>query len=215
MDIGVNVGYYTLPFANRLQLLGGTGAVHAFEPVEANFRAFASGVDANRLSERVRLHRYGLGERFEEVQISMTEDGETGNAVVVSPELAKEREIAHFEKIQILCLDNLVEELNIQRFDLIKIDIEGGEISFLRGARNFITRFLPVIYGEFNSYFIDVNGQKTQEAIDFLAQLGYRCHRQLSRSHHFAPIGVYQEGIGDLLFLPPTIPAADLSFWAD
>jgi hypothetical protein len=48
---------------------------------------------------------------------------------------------------------------------LIKVDIEGGEINFLRGAERFIQTGRPFIYGEFNSFWLDLYDQSFEEVL--------------------------------------------------
>ena len=50
-------------------------------------------------------------------------------------------------------LDDLGEEVHLDRLDLIKLDIEGHEDEFLRGGAGMITRHLPIIYMEVNKAY--------------------------------------------------------------
>jgi FkbM family methyltransferase len=49
-------------------------------------------------------------------------------------------------------LDDLVDELKLDRLDFIKIDVEGFEQQVFEGARRTLARFKPVIYFELNSW---------------------------------------------------------------
>jgi hypothetical protein len=50
----------------------------------------------------------------------------------------------------LVTLDAFVEENNVPRVDILKIDVEGAEVSLLRGAEQSIRRFRPVIMLEMN-----------------------------------------------------------------
>ena len=81
LDIGANVGYYSIPFARRIKELGG-GSVYSFEPVRANFEALSSAVEKNDVAQIVLPQRFGLGDSNEVIGIAMTDGGNTGNAVI-------------------------------------------------------------------------------------------------------------------------------------
>ncbi|MEL6652985.1 MAG: FkbM family methyltransferase [Bacteroidota bacterium] len=151
LDIGANVGYYSIPMAQGLASLGGT--LYAFEPLSQNFEALSRSVTHNQLSN-LHLHKIGLGEKSEQLNIALTEGGETGNAVITNQALIDEKGFVPKESIQVESLDEIAPDLGLDRCDFIKVDIEGAEIFFLRGAKALITKHRPVIYGEFNSYFM-------------------------------------------------------------
>lgn len=210
LDIGANIGYYSIPFGHRLKELG-EGAVYSFEPVAANFEAMRVGIEKNGLGDVVHPQQVGLGERNESVGISMTEGGNTGNAVISTEQLVQERGFEATEQIQLRRLDELQQELQIPRCDFIKIDVEGAEIVFLRGAREFLKDHQPILYGEFNSYFMERTGVDIQEAWDFFMSLGYTCLVEDSHSGRFDRVNECRPGLCNLLFLPST---AD-SRWSD
>jgi hypothetical protein len=49
----------------------------------------------------------------------------------------------NFEVVQGKTLDSIVRELNLERVDFIKMDIEGGELDAVYGAKETITNFKP------------------------------------------------------------------------
>jgi FkbM family methyltransferase len=79
----------------------------------------------------------------------------TGNAVIVkcgiSPDFFKTN---INNKAQMKKLDTFVKEQKIETCHLIKINVEGAEVMFLRGAISFIGQHRPIIYREFNNYFL-------------------------------------------------------------
>jgi FkbM family methyltransferase len=64
------------------------------------------------------------------------------------------------------------------RIDLIKIDIEGGELAALRGAVSTISSHRPAIIFECGSeYFLDSHGLSRRDLYDFITEkLGYRIY---------------------------------------
>lgn len=49
-------------------------------------------------------------------------------------------------------LDTIIESLQLDRIDLVKIDIEGFEYKILRSGYEALRRFNPLIYFEFNTW---------------------------------------------------------------
>ena len=55
----------------------------------------------------------------------------------------------------------------------IKIDVEGYEAAALRGARETLTRFSPLLFLELHNQLVAANGSDPNEALDELESLGY------------------------------------------
>lgn len=121
-DIGANVGYYTLLFADRV---GASGCVIAFEPSPVNFRRLA---DACGTRGNVRLKRCGLGNISGHLPFQQGEDslGATSRVLVD----AVDREL-----VEIKVGDELIAS-GVQRPNVIKMDVEGFEGEVLEGLGN-------------------------------------------------------------------------------
>ncbi|MEO1483615.1 MAG: FkbM family methyltransferase, partial [Myxococcota bacterium] len=133
LDVGANYGFYSTLFAC---LSGSRGRVHAFEPVRSTRQELESNLLLNRLSSRVQVHDFGLGNSNEVVSF---ESGE-------SHSLAR-RGSGNIEAI-IRRFDD-VEDLP-HHVDFIKVDVEGDELRVLEGARLMIQRCRPRIAVEIN-----------------------------------------------------------------
>lgn len=70
------------------------------------------------------------------------------------------------EKVPMLSLDNLVEELKLPRVDIIKIDVEGAGLSVIKGALKTISKDKPII-------FFEVHNELEGQALEVLRALGY------------------------------------------
>jgi hypothetical protein len=70
-------------------------------------------------------------------------------------------------------LDLFFEQHNIDRLDLIKMDIEGAELRALRGGTESIRRFRPVILIELNPGTLERDGCSVPDVVVFLEDLGY------------------------------------------
>ena len=172
LDVGANIGFWSIPLANHLR---GRGCLHAFEPVPANFKRLSENVRGNTLEDTAHLHEIGLSDQNGSLQISLREDfadgAETGNATIVvdSYDLLFE-----CKQIRVDRLDDIFDSLGISRLDFIKVDIEGHEDKFLAGAGNVIRRFRPILYVEINKVHYQRQGRDVATVFeDWLKRSSY------------------------------------------
>jgi FkbM family methyltransferase len=139
--------------ASRLEAIG--GYLHVFEPVHANCSRLQENLAINGLQFRATVHECALSSCSGTAEIKRGGDflagSETGNATVVFSRC--DRKMLSVEQTTVRRLDDLIQEIRLERLDLIKLDIEGHETDFLRGGADVISRFLPIIYLEVNKYF--------------------------------------------------------------
>ncbi|MDR1361333.1 MAG: FkbM family methyltransferase [Rickettsiales bacterium] len=139
LDVGGFIGDSVLVFRKHFQ-----NKIISFEATGENFALAQRTAELNNITNIVQEH-LALGERAGTVYF--TNDKESGN---------KENSADIGEPTQMDTLDNYARENNI-RIGLIKVDIEGGEQAFLRGALETIKRDRPImllsIYHNFNDLF--------------------------------------------------------------
>jgi FkbM family methyltransferase len=156
LDVGANIGFYTIPMASAVQ---GGGRLHAFEPLACNCSRLNENVRRNGLDHVVQLHQIGLSDQNAVLRISLREDfakgAETGNAAIV---IDHDDERFACLDVRVAPLDEIVPSLAIDRLDFVKLDIEGHEDKFLAGARGTIQRFRPIIFLEINDRFYERRG---------------------------------------------------------
>jgi FkbM family methyltransferase len=134
MDCGANQGIYACAFG---ALVGPLGRVYAFEP-----QAYAT----EALRRNARLNGFA---HVSVEQVAISNKNSTVTLDVSSgPNVAS---IVHnrggTEKISVptISLTSFAERVDLQRLDLIKMDIEGAEYDALAGAGPIIARFKPTI----------------------------------------------------------------------
>ncbi len=142
LDVGANIGWHTTLMS---RLAGAEGEVHAFEPVPPTFEDLKRNVALNGAGAKVFLNNFGLGDRESTAEIHLFRDLPSGHATLAG----KDNQPSIVFPIRIKTLDSYLEEKNIVRVDFIKVDIEGAEMMFLKGARKvFEQQTPPVIYME-------------------------------------------------------------------
>ncbi len=198
-DVGANVGFYSIALAKRLQPLG--GSLYAFEPVSSNFSRIVESTKLNGLEQVIQSFNLALGDEEGSIEMYMedTNQATSGNAILRKGKTADEGR--HNVTARITKLDTIAEEKNIKACHLIKIDVEGAEVMFLRGGINFISEHRPIIYGEFNSYWIKQFGHSFTDVVDLMKPLDYRFFKQENKGQ-FVEVLNPEEGIQDMILAP-------------
>lgn len=166
LDIGANIGWYSLLFAKRLP----ESKVYSFEPIQDTYKYLTKNIILNG-AENVFCFNIGLSEKED----SLTYYYFPGGSV-----LASEKNLIDCPKAQeTVCtvdvLDKFVASQKIDKIDLIKCDVEGGELSVIKGGINSIKKFLPIIFIElFERWAVQFN-YHPNEVIRILNEVGYGC----------------------------------------
>ena len=172
-DVGANVGWYTLALARRVAgSRGASGRVYAFEPVPSTYATLQANVALNNLADTVRLSDTGLSDISGEVAFFVPT--QTGS-VAASQRQLFDREANTKITARVARLDDVVRQLDLRRLDLIKCDIEGGELLMLRGGMDTIRRWHPVLFLELLRKWSRAYGYHPDEVIQLLGNEGYRC----------------------------------------
>jgi FkbM family methyltransferase len=202
LDIGANVGLWSVPLGWRLRELG--GCVHCFEPVPSNFEILCEQIRNNGLEATVRPERVALGEHSGVVTLAIMEQNPetlTGNAMIVNSD-----ERGRTSTAPLVTLDEWADQRSVSSCHLVKMDIEGAELAVLRGGTEFIQKHRPLIYGEFNSYWMQVGGCSICDVAQILFPFDYRMYAQIERGG-FSRINLPQPGLEEVLFLPIETPS--------
>jgi FkbM family methyltransferase len=158
IDIGANLGFYTIFFASRSNI----EKVYAFEPDPRNFSQLHANIFLNNLHDKVILYNVALSSKNgnETLYLSRKKQNyenyklNTGTSSLIFNETRHSEQVAI--TIQARRLNDLVEIEN--QSVAIKIDVEGHEFEVLRGMDNFLKKNQCVILLEiFNDHFEAVN----------------------------------------------------------
>ncbi|HKF49237.1 MAG TPA: FkbM family methyltransferase [Terracidiphilus sp.] len=163
LDVGANMGYFTLLLS---RLVGETGVVHSFEPTQRMSEKLQRHIELNRASN-VRAHHLALSDTVTETRLIESPGDSLSNT-----RLAREDEPGA-ESVSVSTLDKFVEESAIDHIDFIKIDIEGSEARFLRGAAKALKRWRPTLLIEINPGMLAQFGSTREEVISMLQELDY------------------------------------------
>lgn len=163
LDIGANIGYFTMLAAS---LVGKEGHVHAIEPNARNTKLVEASRRANEYTN-ITIHQVAASNSEGLLALNYT----YSNGTTADPS----------EDLGALLGSNTVPSIRIdtllgptETIDFIKIDIEGAEYRALAGAAGVIERSRPVIVSEFSPTAMPgFSGVTGIEYLQFLTSKGY------------------------------------------
>ena len=129
LDVGANVGAYTLMFATWV---GETGRVFAFEPAPDACEGLRTHVMMNGFDDRVTILEAAAAEMVGTAAFALHPSGGASSLELASVDNATRVTVAT-ETIDSVCRAHALLPA------VIKIDVEGAELDVLRGARNTLT----------------------------------------------------------------------------
>lgn len=131
LDGGSHLGTFT-----RAALLDGASKVVAFEPAARNIHCFKKTFAGEIEDGRVVLIEAAIWDTPGSVPFLIGEDEHRGSA----QGRVLDGAVGH---VRAVTIDETIQELQLQRVDFIKMDIEGSERQALRGAAKTLQQFAP------------------------------------------------------------------------
>lgn len=131
VDVGANIGFFTVPVAHRNRRAN--CRVYAFEPIPSNYQALVENIQINDL---VDVFPYNLAlsnaTGILSMHVNVDNDVETGNAVALSNWKTPIDRTVNCE-VNAGRFDDWIRSANLDRVDVVKIDVEGHELFVLEG----------------------------------------------------------------------------------
>lgn len=163
VDVGANVGYYTLLAAS---LVGSGGRVLAFEPSPYAFDRLVETIERNSLSQVCAIQS-GLGDGSGEGRLFLPLRDNHSPSMVPNGG-------GHSINVSVRRLDDWLSDHEVDCVDLMKIDVEGFEPNVIKGATKYINcGKVRAILCEFNEYWLERNGCRPAQLYDLLTSLGF------------------------------------------
>lgn len=168
VDVGAHIGLYALPVARKLQRAG-SGTVIAFEPASDSVAMLRRLVRMNHL-DGVVVAPVALGAAPERRPFRASVHH--GAADTATRTLYGGGNPA--ELVDVRPFDDWTEEHPLERLDVLKIDVEGGELGVLAGMGQTIRRFAPrCIVVEVQASLLAQAGVTPDALESLVADLGY------------------------------------------
>jgi FkbM family methyltransferase len=164
IDVGANIGFFTMPFA---EWVGPRGRVIALEPESVNYRRLTTRIAAARLTDRVLAFNAAAAETSGPMRLTINPHHPGDHKL--APAGAEDG-----AAIEAHALDDLIAAHPGPRVSLIKIDVQGAELRVIKGALGLIESHRPALLVEIDPTAADEAGTAAAPALlALLAGRGY------------------------------------------
>lgn len=168
VDVGAHIGFYTLKAAKKV---GPRGKVIAIEPDSQNFLLLKKNIAINHFGNVIAIHA-----ALSDINGSRL----FYNCInpVLSGFHSQDQKIRAAEIIETMTLDTLLQHLKINSIDWLKIDVEGEELSVLKGAKQ-------TLYDNDVKIIIEAPPRTRNKIIRYLKKMDFHT-RYLGDIYYFA-----------------------------
>jgi FkbM family methyltransferase len=189
LDIGANLGFFTM-LASRM--VGQTGEVISFEPNPLNLQLIYASIQRDA-ADNVRIYPYAASDKAGILRFLTV----GSNGGVMNDDDKRDTSML----VQAVTLDEFLKDQ--RRIDMVKLDIEGHEISALKGMIGLLRRDRPKIIAEFHPWAMRLNELgEPDDYLNFLFDLKCRIAviggtGELIEVSSPAEVMDYQSSLGD------------------
>ena len=166
-DIGANIGWYSVHMAAK----DATARIFAFEPVPGTYKWLQKAITYNNLPNVV-IEQLGISDRTGTMNIYV--DPTIAGAASAHPSVYQDTSSPVL--VQVTTLDEYATAQGL-KFDAIKLDVEGGELAALQGAKRVLTEHRPIVFSEMLRRHARAFGYHPNAIIALMKSLGYACFR--------------------------------------
>lgn len=152
LDVGANIGRYSILMAKKVK------QIFSFEPSSRTFLALVRNIKINNL-ENVHPFPFALWNK-DGIETLYIKERSGLSSLITKDRCIRE------EKIRTKTLDGLINALQIERIDLVKIDVEDSEKKVLEGMSETLQLFKPRL-------IIEVKKNNKEWIDHFLQEIGY------------------------------------------
>lgn len=166
VDVGANIGYFTL-LASKL--VGPAGKVIAIEASPRIFAKLRANLERNHATN-VDARNLAASDRRGSVKVYFASDSNIGETSI------GEKQGSHFEaEVPADSLDSLLTSQDLSRVRLVKIDVEGAEWLVLSGMGNLLRNGHPdlEVVVELRPQSLDAYGKRVEDVLSMFSALGF------------------------------------------
>ncbi len=167
IDTGANFGMHTLIMADRI---GPDGRLLAFEPIPENLRLLRRNVKLNGFDDRVTIEQAAISDQAVGTIEMVVDSDQLEPSASLQTDATRGRETVRVKNIS---LDEATSSVLAGEVCLVKMDVEGAELSVLRSGQRFLERVKPKLLIEVHDYALPQFGDSAPTVYEFLTNHGY------------------------------------------
>jgi len=186
VDVGANIGWFTMMVATEMRKFGSAGNVDCFEPNPELATVLSASILENSLRDRIRLRSIAISDKVGIEKLYSPEDHAAGGKILDASwqkhtdqesnddedTWSNENHASMHRAVDIVTtatLDDFYGKSD-KKIGLIKLDVEGHEPLALKGAVNTLKTHKPKLIVEVNPAALELSSKYSLEA--FLALIG-------------------------------------------
>ena len=162
VDVGANIGLFTISVAKR------AARIVAIEPEPANFKLLVENVKRRKLSN-VLLVQKAVWKSKQLMPLFLAPASQAHSLINGNQRLESKLPLT----VEADTIDGIMKDLNVNRVDFVKIDVEGAEMEALKEAGETLKKASKVVVASYHLRY----GQSTVKYVaQYLKKHGFRVH---------------------------------------
>ncbi|MBW4509728.1 MAG: FkbM family methyltransferase [Scytonematopsis contorta HA4267-MV1] len=182
LDIGANIGIYTLLAASKIE----SSSIYSFEVLPKNYNRLEENLKINQF-QHVQTYQVAISDITGSIALNIAEGDSMPFITNTSTDTNKTIQVSTDT------LDNLLQNQSLSNLTLAKMDIEGAELLAFKGAKLLLKQQRPTVW------ILEVNdavnnfGHKKQDVIDLLQFYGYGLYTYDAEINQIKSINLEQQ----------------------
>ena len=188
LNIGCHIGTLALPLSKYIE------KVTAIEAYPLTFQHLEEHIKINNL-KNIEVFNLAIGDENKKIYFLDDENirikNNTGGMhVITDGDILHKRLSSNIHSKKYSNEMKKLDDLNISNFDILLADVEGKEYELLKGGKNKITKYKPIVIVEiWNNNKRNLESMQTtnDEIINYVINLGYKLIKQIGDNYIFLP----------------------------
>lgn len=191
LDIGANIGYFTLVFS---QIVGTNGKVFAFEPDPNNFALLKKNIENNNL-KNVELIQKAVSDVSKPLSLYLCDYNHAQHRIYPSPRCNKKI------TVESTIIDEYFSETEFyDKINFVKIDVEGSEYNAIEGMKKTLKSNPRLkMLCEFSPKQIREYGLKPEDILNQLLSLNFKIFPITTAGEKIIPINYTKSIIDEIM----------------